>query len=1530
LDEDDGDTDNDNDNQRDGRMTSASASANVGSQANRHRLVSYASSGASELEDMIEVAESNWPGLNLLRQPDATALTEAAEKDAASEDSAAYTSLPSRRPCPYSTANWLSMLAWSWLGPLLSIGAKRTLDDSDLFELMERDRATLLHQRMKEAMEKAKAKQMEREMKKWEKEKKKTSLKPRDHVNSQDETAVEMLPMPGSTAAAAAAAAAASASPSPASSAHSSSPLVRSCTSSPTSAIAAPPTRPSLNLWLALWYLHGPYFLKSQLLFFLFSGCKIVQPLMLAQLVNWLSEPEDDSWKGFVYAVALGLGALGQAFLHHIIFWHTLRVGVDTRIALNAIIFDKALELRSAHLLRTTTGQIVNLVSNDSGKCDDAGVFMSYLWSSPFDCIIVLIILYYQIGVAAFAGFGAMFMMTPLQTFFSRLFARYRRLTLVETDARIKCVNEILVGADVVKMMTWEEPLEEKVQAIRRKEFKNIRAAATLKSINQAIFFSSSCVVSLVTFGTMYLLGQPLNPAAVFSTISLFNIIRLPLTNFLPLGVERLAEVRIAFNRIGSFLELDADVSRGQDDEYRTKLARAKQLNDDLEKQANANPHAFQPGSITMRQASFVWETPEQSENSSSNKDTTIDINDNAQPTTPTHANATRQGLRQLNLRIEPGQLVGAIGPIGAYKSSFLAACLGEMNQLSGGMLVRGRLAYASQNAWIFADTIRANIIFGRPWDPKRYVRTIAACQLMDDIRMQPAGDQTMIGEKGVNLSGGQRARVGMARAVYGDADIYLFDDVLAALDTIVARKLFEMVIGPNGLLRNRTRVLVTHQTHLLTAASQILMLEDGSLRASGTFNELIDQGLLNESHRHAQADSDSAAADAAKQQRREAREERRRAKAARMASNDQTANAVGTDASRKPMELDAKQISSQPPNGTTGTSTAVAAAAAQDTNSILRAESSQVGGLDAKVFIRLFQAGGGIIIAYIILILILVGQAAAIACDAWLAQWSAKSDESQRDETNAYVYLGLVVGTVIIAVVRAEAAFNFVLRASSALHGRMLHAVLYSPLRFFESNPVGRVLNRFAKDQSIMDDLLPFSAFDMLQCFAMVVGSVAVVAMNAPYVMLVLIATIPFFIFVRRRFLATSRELKRLDATTRSPVYALFSSTLAGLSTIRAFRSQQALTKNFLQKMDDNSRPFLIYQMTTRWLSFRLDAISVVIVTTTCLVIAGTRGSIDPAAAGFTLSYVLTLTALLHWAVRRSSEVETMLTSVERIVEYTDLPPEGDRIRPDCRPPSGWPSRGVLEFNDYKMRYRSGLDLVLKGVNVRIESSEKVGVVGRTGAGKSSLFQAILRLVEADSGGIIIDDIETSKLGLQDLRSHLAVIPQSPTILSGTVRYNLDPFHQHSDASIWSALDACQLRGLVHSLGGLDGELAELGSNLSVGECQLICVARALLRPSKVLLVDEATANVDARTDALIQRVLRDKFADRTVIVIAHRLQTILDMDKIIVMSAGRVAEVGSPAELLSRPAADPTKDPDATYGLFSFMANQKKKVAS
>lgn len=288
------------------------------------------------------------------------------------------------------------------------------------------------------------------------------------------------------------------------------------------------------------------------------------------------------------------------------------------------------------------------------------------------------------------------------------------------------------------------------------------------------------------------------------------------------------------------------------------------------------------------------------------------------------------------------------------------------------------------------------------------------------------------------------------------------------------------------------------------------------------------------------------------------------------------------------------------------------------------------------------------------------------------------------------------------------------------------------------------------------------------------------------------------------------------------------------------------------------------------------------------------------------------------------------MLTSVERIVEYTDLPPEGDRIRPDCRPPSGWPSRGVLEFNDYKMRYRPGLDLVLKGVNVRIESSEKVGVVGRTGAGKSSLFQAILRLVEADSGGIIIDDIETSKLGLQDLRSHLAVIPQSPTILSGTVRYNLDPFHQHSDESIWSALDACQLRGLVHSLGGLDGELAELGSNLSVGECQLICVARALLRPSKVLLVDEATANVDARTDALIQRVLREKFADRTVIVIAHRLQTILDMDKIIVMSAGRVAEVGSPAELLSRPAADPTKDPDATYGLFSFMANQKKKVAS
>jgi ABC-type multidrug transport system fused ATPase/permease subunit len=480
-----------------------------------------------------------------------------------------------------------------------------------------------------------------------------------------------------------------------------------------------------------------------------------------------------------------------------------------------------------------------------------------------------------------------------------------------------------------------------------------------------------------------------------------------------------------------------------------------------------------------------------------------------------------------------------------------------------------------------------------------------------------------------------------------------------------------------------------------------------------------------------------------------------------------------------------------------------------------------------------------------------------------------------------------------------------------------MFKGVLYAPMRFFESQPVGRVLNRFAKDQSTIDDLFPATLFDFLQCATMTLGSLAIIAVANPWPLLILLLAVPTFLWIRRRFVAASREIKRLEAMTRSPVYSLFSQSLSGLITIRAFDMPAAFSVKFSRTFDVNNRALMGFIFCNRWFGYRLDLICVGVIFATSFSTVlvrsvasagsssgGTYGAtLTPAQVGLSLCYALQVTGLFQWCVRQSAEVENQLTSVERICEYGAIKPEGLR-RSANPPPADWPSKGAIEFNGTQLRYRENLDLVLRDLTVSIAPQHKVGVCGRTGAGKSSLLTTLFRLVEPCGGTIHIDGVDIASLGLAELRSKMAIIPQEPVIFSGTLRYNLDPFKQHSDDKIWEALDAVQLRTLVTSHAeGLAMPLAEFGGNLSAGEAQLICVARALLKPSRVLLVDEATANVDGETDALIQDVIRTRFADRTVLTVAHRIATIMDSNNILALEKGRVSQYGPPQQLLQQP---------------------------
>ncbi|CAF0883854.1 unnamed protein product [Rotaria sp. Silwood1] len=726
--------------------------------------------------------------------------------------------------------------------------------------------------------------------------------------------------------------------------------------------------------------------------------------------------------------------------------------------------------------------------------------------------------------------------------------------------------------------------------------------------------------------------------------------------------------------------------------------------------------------------------------------------------------------LFSLNLKIRSGNLVGVKGAIGAGKSTLLAAILGEINLVSGKLrLYADSISYAPQSPWIFADTIRANILLGKPMNEERYKNVIQACCLNIDLQnFGEVGDLLMIGDKGINLSGGQKSRISLARALYADADLYLLDDPLAAVDPKVAKNIFDRCIGSRSLLREKTRILVTHQTHFLAEADQTILLMNGHI------DELhIEQPVENESS------NDTSETDASNDK-----------------ETDWTINTATTDM-----------------------------------NSIVKSETSVDGATKWGVWLQLFTSPPLRWFGFFLMIVVMLGNEALYDfTNSWLALWSGKDEREQRSSFYAYVYLGVIFATLIVALIRTGYTFYIMLRGSTHFHNRMLKGILYTSLRFFESNPSGRILNRASKDQQVLDESLPMALMDTMQNLLKTLGSITVIGIANPWVLLILIPLVPTVLWLRRFYMRSSRELKRLESVTRSPIYALFSSSLDGLTSIRAFDTQGDFLNMFMERIDTNSRAYFVVFTTARWFGLRLDLMTSLLTLVTAILAVALRHQIDPSAAALSISYCITLTGLFQWGIRQSAEAENFMTSAERIHEYGQLIPESHRNSNEngvlIQPADDWPSCGIIEFQDYTFRYRPELDPVLKNLNLRIESKEKIGVIGRTGAGKSSLLQALFRLVDqsAINGTILIDDIDIARLSLNHLRSHLSVIPQVPILFCGTLRYNIDPFERFSDEECLTALEAVQLKQLVRNHpDGLHLLVTESGTNLSAGERQLV-----------------------------------------------------------------------------------------------------------
>ncbi|XP_065356724.1 multidrug resistance-associated protein 1 isoform X4 [Calliphora vicina] len=1186
------------------------------------------------------------------------------------------------------------------------------------------------------------------------------------------------------------------------------------------------------------------------------------QPQVLRLIIGFVEDSAKEGenqpeWKGIFYAVLLFILAAVQTIILGQYFHRMFIVGLRIRTALINAIYRKALVISNATRKESTVGEIVNLMAVDAQRFMDLTTYLNMLWSAPLQIGLALYFLWQLLGPSVLAGLAVMIILIPVNGVIANRIKTYQIRQMKYKDERVKLMNEVLSGIKVLKLYAWEPSFEKQVLEIREKEIATLKSTAYLNASTSFLWSCAPFLVSLVTFATYVLIDENnvLDATKTFVSLSLFNILRFPLT-MLPMLISNMVQTQVSVNRINKFMnseELDPN---------------------------NVQHDPKKPNPMSIVNGSFSW----------GDGDVT---------------------LKNINMEVKKNTLCAIVGTVGSGKSSVIQAFLGEMEKISGSVNTVGSIAYVPQQAWIQNATLRENILFGRDYDRKRYNRVIDACALRADIDMLSAGDQTEIGEKGINLSGGQKQRISLARAVYSDADLFFLDDPLSAVDSHVGKHIFEEVVGPKGLLAKKTRILVTHGITFLPQTDNIYVMKLGEISEDGTYQELLNKKgdfsdfLL----QHIQEGNEEVEdLDVIKQQLEGTLQSdelkgkfEKVIKLARTESLSDSVSVRSFESGRS--SLRRRRIDRQDSQTSMISATSKTKLQIEEQGKLIETEKSQTGGVEFAVY-KHYIKSVGIFLSMATLILNFVFQAFQIGSNLWLTKWS--NDQQVANDTGLRdMYLGVYgafgFGQAFFSYGVAIVPWLGALRAALVLHSSLLTNIMRLPLSFFDTTPLGRILSRFSKDLESLDTVLPRLFDDMLWCGFEVLATIVVISISTPIFLAVIIPIAFLYYFAQRFYVATSRQLMRLESVSRSPIYSHFGETVTGVSTIRAYSVQHRFIDESDTKVDKNQVCKYPSLIANRWLAIRLEMVGNLIILFASL-FAVLGGQTNPGLVGLSVSYALQVTQTLNWLVRMSSDIETNIVAVERIKEYGETKQEAPWELENSRVPKDWPLEGQVVFDNFKVRYREGLDLVLRGISFKIAGGEKVGIVGRTGAGKSSLTLSLFRIIEAASGRILIDDIDIATLGLHMLRSRLTIIPQDPVLFSGSLRINLDPFEVKSDAEIWKALELSHLKVFVKSLpAGLNHEISEGGDNLSVGQRQLVCLARALLRKTKVLVLDEATAAVDLETDDLIQKTIRSEFKDCTVLTIAHRLNTILDSDKVIVLDKGEISEFDSPENLLN-----------------------------
>ncbi|KAL8737135.1 MAG: hypothetical protein Q9181_001980 [Wetmoreana brouardii] len=1192
---------------------------------------------------------------------------------------------------------------------------------------------------------------------------------------------------------------------------------------------------------------------------------------------------------------------------------------------------------------QVNVGTVINLMAVDSFKVAEVCAYLHFLWAAaPVQLIMCIVLLYRVLGYSSFVSIALMAGIMPLNLFIAKQFSKTQKKIMAATDARIHTTNEVLQNIRIIKYFAWEIRFGQIVNEKRRAELTALRNRYVLWTAAASVWFAVPLLITFFSFMIYTMVEKkPLIPSVAFTALSLFGILRIPLDQLADM-IAHVQECKVSVDRVDEFLNED-------------ETEKYIQLSSNGKTKAGGTVIGFDKATLT-------WGSRDSAESGEAEAFRMID----------------------LSIRFSMGNLNLVIGPTGSGKTSLLMALLGEMTLIQGSVYLPGgrskedlledpetgfteSVAYCAQQAWLINDTIKQNILFASPLDESRYKAVIAACALRRDLEILDAGDQTLVGEKGIALSGGQKQRISLARALYCNSKHLLLDDCLSAVDSHTAKHIFEQCIrGP--LMVGRTCILVTHNTALcLPAAQHVVCLKNGKIAAQGPPEKVIATGALG---------PDQAAS-------------RPSSKRGTGAQSRVPSTESMDDQRDKSMNGHAKNV-----NGMMNGSIRKASIK-QEQNANTRTEGKAEGGVKKEVLKLYLAAMGPWYFWTLAVVVFVVQQFGSVVPNVWIRQWANSyqvrnarvmgmtstskgndymlgasnsfsvsclsggtcswnipllskpadvgiSASSSSDEVNVPYYLGiyavLALVYVLISMFREALIFWGSLVASWKLHERLLESVTRAKFKFFDSTPLGQIMNRFSKDVEAIDQEVAPIAVGVVGCLTSVITIIILISVITPGFLVAGIFITALYFGIGAFYIRSSVGLKRLESVQKSPLYQQFGETLSGITTIRAYGHERRFIRDNLNRVDTHNRPFIYLWAANRWLAFRVDITGALVSFFAGVFIILRIKTIDAGAAGLSMTYAVQFSENILWLVRLYSVNEQNMNAVERVKEYMDIEQEAQPIKPDARPPGNWPSHGAIEFINYSTSYRSDLDPVLRNVTFNIQPGERVGIVGRTGAGKSSLGLALFRGLEADEGKIMIDDIDIGLIGLQDLREAITIVPQDPTLFTGTIRSNLDPFGLFTDEEMFSTLRKVQLIGGDHQpqpepvpsenqnepngethhnltltktftntrenaniFESLSSSVAESGSNLSQGQRQLLCLARALLKAPKVLLMDEATASIDYATDSKIQDTLRE-VRGSTIITIAHRLQTIIDYDKVLVLDKGRVVEYDAPWELISR----------------------------